>query len=234
MAELPPVARAAPHHQRPSHTSRKVTHLAWPLAAIGAMSLAAGNPFAPQPTAPSVTAPPAAVAPAAVTTPEVNANAAQSPGSYVAPDGRTFAQLVAAHVLPDPLDHPGVVNPDITPDNMATTVCRSGWTATVRPPVAYTDAIKKKSVPPGHTAQEFELDHLMSIEDGGDPKDERNLWMQTYNDVYGARVKDVLETKLKRMVCAHQLTLDQARAALSPNWLIGFQKYVGPLPEAEQ
>jgi len=55
--------------------------------------------------------------------------------------------------------------------------------------------------------------------------------MMVYADRYGARVKDVLETKVKRLVCAGTITLDQARAALAPNWLIGYQQYVGPLPK---
>jgi len=71
----------------------------------------------------------------------------------------------------------------------------------------------------------------MSIEDGGAPADPKNLWMMVYADRYGARVKDVLETKVKRLVCAGTITLDQARAALAPNWLIGYQQYVGPLPK---
>jgi len=71
----------------------------------------------------------------------------------------------------------------------------------------------------------------MSIEDGGAPADPKNLWMMVYADRYGARVKDVLETKVKRLVCAGTITLDQARAALSPNWLVGYQQYVGPLPK---
>ena len=51
-----------------------------------------------------------------------------------------------------------------------------------------------------------------------------------YADRYGARVKDVLETKVSRLVCAGKLSLDAARAALTPNWLVGYVQYVGPLP----
>jgi len=156
-----------------------------------------------------------------------------SPTSYVAPDGRSFYQLVAMHVLPDPSQTPGVPNADVTPDTITSTVCVKGWTAKVRPPDSYTDGLKGKETPPQHTASEYELDHLVSIEDGGDPRNPSNLWMQTYNDTYGARTKDVLETRLKTLVCANKITLDQARAALAPNWLVGFEKYVGPLPTGD-
>ncbi len=215
-----PIAPAAPRRRRAPRGAGKAVQVAWPLATIGALSLLAGNPLAP-PGAPP--APP----------PTVAGTLQTSPGSYVAPDGRSFAQLVAMHVLPDPQLTPGVLNPDVTPATTSSTICVHGWTAKVRPPTSYTDAIKDQTVPPGHTKAEYELDHLDSIEDGGDPKDRNNLWMQAYNDTYGARTKDVLETKVAHMVCAGTLTLDQARAALAPNWLVGFQQYVGPLPSGE-
>jgi len=150
---------------------------------------------------------------------------------YVAPDGRTADQLIMAHVLPDPVVTPGVINPAINAGNLKDTVCKPGWTATVRPPTPYTNKLKVQDTPPGSKVADGELDHLLSIEDGGSPDSPQNLWWMTYNDHYSARVKDVLETKVKRLVCAGTITLDQARAALAPNWLIGYQQYVGPLPK---
>lgn len=150
--------------------------------------------------------------------------------SYVAPDGRTEAQLIAAHVLPDPALTPGVLNPGVTPLTLKTTVCVAGWTATVRPSTGWTDKLRNADTPAGRAPLEGELDHLISIEDGGAPADPQNLWWMAYGDRYGARVKDVLETKVKRLLCAGQISLEDARAALSPNWLIGYEQYVGPLP----
>ena len=156
---------------------------------------------------------------------------ANSNASYVAPDGETYQQLIAAHVLPDPTLTPGVLNPNVTPTTISMTICVHGWTATVRPPVSYTNKLKVAMTPAGHAPSEYELDHLDSIEDGGSPTDTHNLWMMIYAHRYGARVKDVLETKVSRLVCQGKLSLDDARAALSPNWLIGYVKYVGPLPK---
>jgi hypothetical protein len=149
---------------------------------------------------------------------------------YVAPDGRTLEQLIADHVLPDPQATPGVLNPKVTAGTIKITVCVARWTATVRPPTSYTDPIKQNDVPTGEAISAGELDHLISIEDGGDPSDPMNLWWQKYDDLYGARVKDVLETRVKRLLCSGKITLDEARAALSPNWLVGYVRYVGPLP----
>lgn len=149
---------------------------------------------------------------------------------YVAPDGRTEAQLIAAHVLPDAA-HPGVVNPLVTLQTMKATICTHGWTATVRPPTSYTNKIRLAQTPEGFAPGDGELDHRLSIEDGGSPADPANLWWEVYADRYGARVKDVLETKLARAVCKGTISLAQARGALLGNWLIAYETYVGPLPK---
>lgn len=154
---------------------------------------------------------------------------AQTP--YVAPDGRTVDQLIAAHVLPDPAITPGVFNPAVTPATLQQTICVDHWTSTVRLPTSYTDKLRAHDTPAGHKPSEGELDHLVSIEDGGAPADPRNLWWMIYSDHYGARVKDVLETHVARAICAGTLTLDQARDALTPNWLVGYARYIGPLPK---
>lgn len=150
--------------------------------------------------------------------------------AYVAPDGRTEAQLIAAHVLPDPA-HPGVINPNVTPETLKATVCVAGWTATVRPPTSYTDKLRAQLTPPGHKPGDGELDHRLSIEDGGSPSDPANLWWQAYADRYGARVKDRVETKIHRLLCRGDIQLDEARNALLGNWLTAYERYVGPLPK---
>src|SRR5438552_14002363 len=40
-------------------------------------------------------------------------------------------------ILADPLRTPGVLNLDVTQANIRSTICRHGWTATIRPPVGY-------------------------------------------------------------------------------------------------
>jgi hypothetical protein len=42
----------------------------------------------------------------------------------------------------------------------------------------------------------YEEDHLISLEIGGAPSAEANLWPEPYNGPEGARVKDVVENKL--------------------------------------
>jgi hypothetical protein len=129
---------------------------------------------------------------------------------------------------------PGVPNPNVNQDNIDKTICVSGWTATVRPPVSYTDKLKHDLMISQHlsgTEADYELDHKLSIEDGGDPSSPDNLWMQPYAGRFGARVKDRIETKLKHLVCNHTITLDEARQALMTDWVQAYEKYIGPIPE---
>src|SRR5947209_1950760 len=48
--------------------------------------------------------------------------------------------------LPDPLCTPGAIDPRVTQANIRTTICVSGYTATVRPPVSYTNALKARQI----------------------------------------------------------------------------------------
>jgi hypothetical protein len=49
-------------------------------------------------------------------------------------------------ILADPARTPGVLNPDVTQANIRSTICRHGWTATIRPPTEYTNDLKRKQM----------------------------------------------------------------------------------------
>src|SRR5712691_27286 len=84
-----------------------------------------------------------------------------------------------ARDLPDKTRTPGVANPDVTQNNIDQTICVSGWTKTIRPPVSYTSKLKVDQIKecgykdkrPG----DYEEDHLISLQLGGHPTDPRNL-----------------------------------------------------------
>lgn len=107
--------------------------------------------------------------------------------------------------LPNKTRTPGVTNPDVTQESIHQTICVSGWTATIRPPSSYTTKLKKQQIEEYKYKEkrlaEYEEDHLISLQLGGHPRDPKNLWPQPYRIKCGARVKDVVETKLKRLVC---------------------------------
>lgn len=134
---------------------------------------------------------------------------------------------------PEIQDHgrtPGVANPNVTQENIHQTICVSGWTKTVRPSSGYTDKLKKQQIEEYHYVDKrpgsYEEDHLISLQLGGHPTDPKNLWPEPYNIRCGARVKDVIETKLKRLVCSGKLTLVEAQQAISTDWVAAYKKYV--------
>jgi hypothetical protein len=98
---------------------------------------------------------------------------------------------------------PGVLNPAVTQATISVTICRRGWTRTVRPPVDYTNALKRRGLPSA-----FQEDHLISLELGGDPLDPRNLWPEPYPR---AAEVDRIENDLNRRVCDGSLTLAEAQ-----------------------
>jgi hypothetical protein len=117
----------------------------------------------------------------------------------------------APAVLADPLRTPGVLNPDVTQSNIRRTICVPGWTRTVRPPVEYTNALKAKQMRAYRelgSPSDYQEDHLISLELGGNPTDPRNLWPEPYPRA--ARV-DQIENDLNAKVCSGALSLADAQ-----------------------
>lgn len=138
-----------------------------------------------------------------------------------------------AGVLPDQKLTPGAVNPDVTQASINKTICVPGWTKTVRPPSSYTTSMKRRQIAawklPDKRLTNYEQDHLISLQLGGSPTSEKNLWPEAYAGPCGARKKDVVETKLKRLICAGKLPLLTAQRAIADNWVAAYRKYVGPI-----
>ena len=106
---------------------------------------------------------------------------------------------------------PGVLNPDVTQATIVSTICRRGWTATIRPPVPYTNGLKQRGLvqyglrgPPSA----FQEDHLISLELGGNPTDPRNLWPEPYPR---ATDVDTIENQLNHLVCAGKISLAEGQ-----------------------
>lgn len=128
---------------------------------------------------------------------------------------------------------PGAINPAATQATLAMTVCSPGWAGALRPPSAYTGALKVAQLfeygyadrDPTH----YQEDHLVPLELGGAPRDPRNLWPQP-NDVtladgtaIGSKEKDDLEDVLHEKVCAGEMTLSDAQLAIARDWLKAWQ-----------
>jgi hypothetical protein len=138
-------------------------------------------------------------------------------------------------VIQDKTVTPGSLNTTVTQANIGSTVCKSGWTATIRPTVTYTNKLKDTQLKTtyksyvaiwGSTSSAYEEDHLISLQLGGNPSDPKNLWPEPYAGM-GARKKDVVETALKRLVCAGTIKLADAQKAIL-DWPTAYKKYVTP------
>lgn len=106
---------------------------------------------------------------------------------------------------------PGVLNPDVTQANIASTICKHGWTKTIRPPTDYTNALKLRQMREygvGGLAAQYQEDHLISLELGGHPTDARNLWPEPYPR---AAEVDSIENELNAKVCAGDMSLEEAQ-----------------------
>jgi hypothetical protein len=132
---------------------------------------------------------------------------------------------------PDARCTPGALNPAVTPATIDSTICRAGWTSTVRPAGSVTEPEKLASMEAysdrsGPSA--YEYDHLVPLELGGAVNDSRNLWPEPDYSVrsgFYLNPKDRLEGALKRLVCRGGMTLATAQRLSASEWVAAFHTY---------
>jgi hypothetical protein len=144
-----------------------------------------------------------------------------------------------ADIYPDPAMTPGATNPDVTQKNIQENICSRQWsTKQIRPPSAYTSKLKRQQLRQyGDTVHQtraelinpntgkvdttrcvahsgnmacYEEDHLISLENGGDPRDPQNLFPEPFNTHVGGVImgahqkdhqKDVVEGFIHDEIC---------------------------------
>ncbi|MCA6093409.1 hypothetical protein LE181_14725 [Streptomyces sp. SCA3-4] len=152
-------------------------------------------------------------------------------GSYTvqkqpAPGTCSYRYTAAKEPLPDLKCTPGATNPKVTQATLKTTICRSGYTADIRPSTNITGREKTANAASyGYkgSLKDAEYDHLISLQLGGDPNDPRNLWVQPPSPGHkeGAgpnNPKDSVESKLKAAICAGKTDLVKAQKAIVKDW----------------
>ena len=166
-------------------------------------------------------------------TPSLQATAATSSTSddATAVVAVTASQCVARDDRPDPTCTPGVADPRVTQANIHETICRSGYSSSVRPSTSVTRPIKAermKAYGYSDSPANYELDHLISLELGGHPSDVRNLWPEAYGrSQWDAARKDQVENKLHALVCAGTVSLADAQHLEATDWKAAWARYVG-------
>jgi competence protein ComEC len=142
-----------------------------------------------------------------------------------APESRPSQCQAKRGPLPDPTCTPGSLNPNVTQDMITVTICRPGWTATIRPPSSYTNDLKRQQIDQygylDRALGDYEEDHLVPLSVGGNPTDPRNLWPEP-----GAspNAKDKVEADLQGAVCTHQVSLASAQQAIATDWTTAEQR----------
>jgi hypothetical protein len=140
-----------------------------------------------------------------------------------------------AEIYPDARRTPGARNPDVTQQNIQDNICNRQWsTRQIRPPAAYTSKLKRKQLREyGDAVHQtraelikpstgkvdttrcvthsdnmacYEEDHLISLENGGNTTDPRNLFPEPFNThvggvIMGAHQKDVVEGFIHDEIC---------------------------------
>ena len=122
--------------------------------------------------------------------------------------------------LPDGHCTPGATWSRVTQGDIRSTICRRGWTATIRPKESYTEALKRIQIRlygnyAGSKLSSYEEDHLIPLELGGNPTSARNLWPEAHPSSY---TKDGVEATLNHAVCDGRVKLAPAQRAIARNW----------------
>jgi hypothetical protein len=198
-----------------------------------------------------------------------SANPATALGTYCKSDfdgGNVIPPAIRRTPPPSPLDDPdpritpGVTNPRVTQANIAQNICSKDFrTAAFRPKPAYTNALKRQQLreygdtvkDPDATCVErsnnprcYEEDHLIAIEDGGNPFDPRNLWPEPTNKTPGVNgagweSKDLVESFLHDAICfdvpnhkttsqknypSRSIPLQRAQEILAQDWYACYEQ----------
>jgi hypothetical protein len=142
------------------------------------------------------------------------------------PPGSCHARGRGLFSLPDPRCTPGAIDPAVTQPDIGDTICRSGYSESVRPSEDITEPEKRASLRAygdRGSLGGYEYDHLVSLELGGARNAASNLWPEP-----GAtpNPKDSLEDRLHDRVCDGEMSLASAQLAIARDWVTAYQRYV--------
>lgn len=138
-----------------------------------------------------------------------------------------LAELAKEHAIPN-----RTLTPGVTDGLTAQDICEAPAMGT-DPDVSERlkrEVLQEYGIAPS-TSSAYEIDYLVTPELGGTAT-LRNLWPQPYSQTrWNAHLKDVLETRLRALVCSGKLDLATAQRDLSRNWVTAYEKYVGAPPD---
>jgi hypothetical protein len=134
------------------------------------------------------------------------------------------AAVVAPSLSCNSLD--GLPDHTCTPGTVRTasveSICHGGSTKQYRPPSLYTNKLKVEQIAEyGYrdmSPRDYEEDHLISLEIGGDGSDPKNLWPEAHAGEYGSYSKDQVENWLHKQICSGAMTPEEAQKGIATDW----------------
>ena len=126
------------------------------------------------------------------------------------------SNCVAHGGLQDSACTPGAIFPNVTTQQ----ICKSGYASSVRNvPNSEKDQVYAEYGITHHSAGQYEVDHLISLEIGGS-NDISNLWPEAASPTPGFHQKDQVENYLHAQVCSGAMSLHDAQIKIATNWLV--------------
>ena len=122
-------------------------------------------------------------------------------------------------VVNGPLQDTACTPGDIIPTATKSQICQPGYSKSVRNvPNSVKDQVYAEYGITQHSAGEYEVDHLVSLELGGS-NDISNLWPEAASPKPGFHEKDKVENYMHSQVCSGAISLEQAQIEIATNWL---------------
>ncbi len=151
----------------------------------------------------------------------------QAPAQAIGQRTKTSG-CVSVNALPDPACTPGAIIADATKDQ----ICQPGYSKNVRDvPDSEKNEVYAEYGIAHHTAGEYEVDHLISLELGGS-NDIANLWPEPAEPRPGFHEKDQVENYLHLQMCSGAISLQDAQAGIANNWMQYYRAATGQAPPA--
>lgn len=135
--------------------------------------------------------------------------------------------------MPDLHCTPGALNAAVTQATIGKTICRSGYSSSIRPSTSVTGPEKLASMRAyglHQGAAAYEYDHLISLQLGGAANDSRNLWPENGGS---PNLKDKVENYLHARVCDGRMLLARAQRIIALSWVSFYNQNLKPKSKPE-
>lgn len=114
------------------------------------------------------------------------------------------------------------LNPEVRQETIPETICRAGYTRSVRPAASFTQGVKSRLIREAgldaSARSDYELDHIVPLALGGHPRQLSNLRLQPWSGPDSAVEKDRLEVRLQHLVCRGAVSLAEAQHCIAEDW----------------